>query len=378
MNILKMKATTPMCAIQQRGVLGVLMVSAFLTGCAGFGDASNTASDEGLYRSGAASSQSDDRLTRTVYAATGLGLSRLEPDTSEVSGSDVNDRVNAGGQITLGADLTKHLSLELHSADLGSAGISPTGRINYHMHGASALIYAGKNRHNFKRRGFSGYGRLGYGLLENSPVGDVNFVKDNASHVLVGAGLEYMTRIGLGLRGEVISYEEDVLYGQLGLIYRLGRQPQRRIAQIVKAPTPEVVAPVAAVKIPEPVVVPEPVAALPDPCAQFNGALDGINFHTDSAELQAGAKVILNGVANTLSQCETPVKISAHTDSRGSAEYNQALSAKRAASVVRYLSEQGIEPSRLSARAYGESQPIDSNETKEGRLRNRRVELIAQ
>jgi len=374
MNILKAKATTPMCATPQRGVLGVLMASVFLTGCAGFGGASNTASDEGLYRSGVASSQYDDRLTKTVYAATGLGLSRLEPDTSEVSGSDVNDRVNAGGQMTLGADLTKHLSLELHSADLGSAGISPTGRINYHLHGASALIYAGKNRHNFKRRGFSGYGRLGYGLLENSPVGDVNFVKDNASHVLVGAGLEYMTRIGLGLRGEVISYEEDVLYGQLGLIYRLGRQPQRRIAQIVKAPTPEVVAPVAAVKIPESVVVPEPV----DPCAQFNGALDGINFHTDSAELQAGAKVILNGVANTLSQCETPVKISAHTDSRGSAEYNQALSAKRAASVARYLSERGIELSRLSARAYGESQPIDSNETKEGRLRNRRVELIAQ
>lgn len=376
MKNLKTMATTNLSGKPQRGVLGALMASVLLTGCAGFGSASNNASDEGLYTSNSTTDQYDDRLTRTVYAATGLGLSRLEPDTSEVDGSDVNDRVNAGGQITLGADLTKHLSLELHSADLGSAGISPTGRINYHMHGASALIYAGKNRHNFKRRGFSGYGRLGYGLLENSPVGDVDFVKDNASHILIGAGLEYMTRIGLGLRGEVISYEEDVLYGQLGLIYRLGRQPQRRVAQIVKAPEPEVVAPVVAVKIPEP--APEPVAALPDPCAQFNGALDGINFHTDSAELLDGAKVVLNDVANTLSQCDTPVQISAHTDSRGSAEYNQALSSRRADSVLDYLTSQGIDASRLNAQAFGESQPIDSNETKAGRLRNRRVELIAQ
>lgn len=375
MNTLRKIKAERFSAVPRHSALSVLMASVLLTGCAGFGGAANNASDDRLYGT---DTQYDDRLTRTVYASTGLGLSRLEPDTSEVPGSDVNDRVNAGGQITLGADLTKHLSLELHSADLGSAGISPTGRINYHMHGASALIYAGKNRHNFKRRGFTGYGRIGYGLLENTPVGDVNFVKDNANHVLFGAGLEYMTRIGLGLRGEVISYEEDVLYGQLGLIYRLGRQPQRRVAQIVKAPEPEVVAPVAAVKIPEPVVEPEPVAALPDPCAQFNGALDGINFHTDSAELLNGAKVILDGVANTLSQCETPVKIGAHTDSRGSAEYNQALSAKRAKSVSVYLIQRGIEPSRISAKAYGESQPIDSNETKEGRLRNRRVELIAQ
>lgn len=375
MNRVNSKEMKMVARNQLRTVIGALVATVLLSGCAGMGGASKSA-DAGLKRTSVSNdSYRDDRLTRTVYAATGLGLSRLEPDTSDVSGADVDDFVEPGGQITIGADLTKHLSLELHSADLGSAGISPTGRINYHLHGASALLYAGKNRHKFKRRGFSGYGRLGYGLLENSPVGDVNFVKDNATHVLVGAGLEYMTRIGLGLRGEVISYDEDILYGQLGLIYRLGKQPESRPVQIVEAPAPEpiVVPTVPAVKIVEPVVV-----AQPDPCDQFDGALEGINFHTDSADLTDSSVAILSNVASTISQCERPLRVTAHTDSIGSEAYNQALSSRRADSVVRFLTEQGIDASRLSAEAFGESQPIDTNETKAGRLRNRRVELIAQ
>ncbi|MDB4222321.1 hypothetical protein N9850_00995 [Granulosicoccus sp.] len=66
----------------------------------------------------------DAGFHRKVYGAAGIGLSRLEPDTSEVDGVDVNERINSGGQITLGTDVNKWLSLELHTADLGSAGLS--------------------------------------------------------------------------------------------------------------------------------------------------------------------------------------------------------------------------------------------------------------
>lgn len=66
----------------------------------------------------------DPGFHRKVYGAAGIGLSRLEPDTSEVDGVDVNERINSGGQITLGTDVNKWLSLELHTADLGSAGLS--------------------------------------------------------------------------------------------------------------------------------------------------------------------------------------------------------------------------------------------------------------
>lgn len=318
----------------------------------------------------AVSKNSSDRVGRHVYAATGLGVSRMNPDASETPAFSVNDRVEAGGQVTLGVDLSRQLSLEAHSADLGSAGFSPGGRINYHIHGASALVYAGKNRHNFKRQGLSGYGRLGVGVLENSPVGNVPFVKDNDMHVLFGAGVEYMTRIGLGLRAEGIAFEEDAQFAQLGVIYRTGRRQASKPVEIVAAPEPTPV-PVAA-------AIPEPVVEY-NPCDEFAGVLEGVNFHTDSDRLTDEAMQTLDGVASALSQCDTaPVTVSAHTDSDGSEAYNQGLSRRRAASVVEYLIGKGVHSDRMSASAYGETQPIAPNNSAEGKRQNRRVELIAR
>lgn len=64
-----------------------------------------------------------------------------------------------------------------------------------------------------------------------------------------------------------------------------------------------------------------------------------------------------------------------HTDSTGPTAYNQTLSEKRAQSVVNYLVAKGISPDRLTAKGFGESQPVAPNKTKEGRQKNRRVEL---
>jgi|WetSurSiteA1Bulk_404760.scaffolds.fasta_scaffold00052_7 outer membrane protein OmpA-like peptidoglycan-associated protein len=69
------------------------------------------------------------------------------------------------------------------------------------------------------------------------------------------------------------------------------------------------------------------------------------------------------------------IEISGHTDNEGSDSYNQKLSEGRAASVVKYLASQGIKTERMSAVGYGESRPIDTNQTEEGRAQNRRVEF---
>ncbi|MCX6269769.1 MAG: OmpA family protein, partial [Bacteroidetes bacterium] len=69
------------------------------------------------------------------------------------------------------------------------------------------------------------------------------------------------------------------------------------------------------------------------------------------------------------------VEISSHTDSKGSDQYNQVLSENRAKSVVDYLINAGIDKSRLIYKGYGESQPIATNETDEGRQLNRRTEF---
>ena len=72
---------------------------------------------------------------------------------------------------------------------------------------------------------------------------------------------------------------------------------------------------------------------------------------------------------------DVKVLITGHTDSKGSDEYNMALSERRVKTAVDYLVEKGIERSRMTTKGYGERRPIDTNETDEGRQHNRRVEF---
>ena len=73
---------------------------------------------------------------------------------------------------------------------------------------------------------------------------------------------------------------------------------------------------------------------------------------------------------------EHRVRIEGHTDSTGSEEYNLKLSTERAQSVLGFLAEEGIDDSRLKAVGYGLTRPIAENDTREGRQKNRRVEII--
>jgi len=67
--------------------------------------------------------------------------------------------------------------------------------------------------------------------------------------------------------------------------------------------------------------------------------------------------------------------MSGHTDNIGTDAYNQALSERRAASAKDYVVKKGVDGSRISAQGFGESKPIADNKTKEGRAKNRRVEI---
>jgi len=101
-----------------------------------------------------------------------------------------------------------------------------------------------------------------------------------------------------------------------------------------------------------------------------------VTFPFDSAAIQPQFQQTLSEVANTLSQYEKSyIDIYGHTDSTGTDSYNQSLSERRAASVANFLSNGGVQRARLETRGFGESQPIASNSTEEGRSANRRVEL---
>ena len=106
-------------------------------------------------------------------------------------------------------------------------------------------------------------------------------------------------------------------------------------------------------------------------------SLEGVHFDFDKATLRPDAIAILDKAVGLLkSQERVVVEVAGHTDSVGSEEYNQGLSERRAISVKDYLESQGITATRLTARGYGEAQPVASNDTEEGRALNRRVELI--
>jgi OOP family OmpA-OmpF porin len=121
--------------------------------------------------------------------------------------------------------------------------------------------------------------------------------------------------------------------------------------------------------------LPSVAAAPPGMCAG-RIRLRGIEFGFDKANIDDAGAVVLDAAASTLAGCpEVTVQIDGHTDSIGTEVYNQGLSERRAGAVKGYFQGQGISSERMNAEGHGESSPLMSNETSEGRARNRRVEL---
>jgi outer membrane protein OmpA-like peptidoglycan-associated protein len=102
-----------------------------------------------------------------------------------------------------------------------------------------------------------------------------------------------------------------------------------------------------------------------------------ITFATNSSNISADFYPVLDSVALVINEYEkTYIDINGHTDSTGAESYNQTLSEARADSVARYLESQKVVAARIITRGMGESQPIATNDTPEGRALNRRVEII--
>ena len=101
-----------------------------------------------------------------------------------------------------------------------------------------------------------------------------------------------------------------------------------------------------------------------------------ILFDFDKADIRPSEKAKLDELAGVFSDYpENIVIVEGHTDSKGSAAYNKRLSELRASRVAEYLRSKNIDISSLTARGYGESQPVATNETAAGREQNRRVDL---
>ncbi|WP_018508240.1 OmpA family protein [Thiobacillus thioparus] len=177
--------------------------------------------------------------------------------------------------------------------------------------------------------------------------------------------------------GKTIGYE---LYRTIGC-------PGR---QLLDTPCPVPAPPAAVTAAAEPAPAPEPayvappapapaayVAPVPMPPQKL--VLEGVNFDFDKATLrQEDIAIIDKDVTGLDKWGNVNIEVAGHTDSRGSDKYNMKLSQRRAEAVRNYLISKGIAADRLTAKGYGESQPVADNATDEGRFKNRRVELIEQ
>ncbi len=307
-------------------------------------------------------------------------------------GGDRNAKGGWGGGLGVGKIINEHFNVELKGFYQGlSTDGGRNGRWDLTGGTADAQYFIFRDK-------FSPYTVLGLGAMNSSTNGDsgVGFIGE------AGAGFTYELHDNFLLRSDVRyrynnNFNADLQPGtnefhdlvvNVGFVVPLG-------AKHKAAPKLDVPVTPAAVVAPAPSCSTldsdnDGINDCNDACAETNAGakvdvngcpvsleLKGVNFKVDSAVLTPNAKSILDGVAQNLINFpqKNDIEVHGHTSSEGSDSHNQKLSQRRSQSVVSYLKQKGV-TNRLTARGYGEKQPVADNSTQEGRELNRRVELV--
>lgn len=311
------------------------------------------------------------------------GATYIDSDTSRADDDDVT------GYLGLGYWLGEKFSLEGEYSEYSFDLVDNLGEVDISGFNVNGKYY-------FKG-GYetSPYLGLGFGLMDS----EGPFGGDEDAIVDAIAGVQWVLGKRLGLRSELryrFDSDDDTLPQSdryedwllnIGLTYAFGD----RVKPQPPAPAP---------------VVPEPCpdedddgvcddrdrcpgtpygrpvdrfGCEPEPPPQPEEilvTLEGVNFEFDKATLRPEAIATLNdGLAKLRRYGEIRVAIEGHTDSVGNDEYNLKLSERRAKAVYDWFLDQGISPARMRWEGFGENRPIATNDTREGRAQNRRVEL---
>ena len=208
------------------------------------------------------------------------------------------------------------------------------------------------------------YAKVGAARVDYGSADDTTFM---------GAlGFEFFTESPLSVR---LEYQQLTDVGgdwtdarahsaTIGFVYQFGASEQA-------APEPYVAEEIVVEEVVEEVVV--------MPVVKTFGAkvIDSGAFELNSSELKAESLPVLDELVIFMKQFpQSTVEVTGYTDSSGAADYNQKLSEKRAQSAADVLVEQGIDRSRITVMGEGENNPVASNDTPQGRVKNRRVEII--
>jgi len=217
-------------------------------------------------------------------------------------------------------------------------------------------------------------------LFEPYALGGVGFLNANGNGELKRVGLhgegadsntEFAGRVGGGL--DMWITENIGAYIDAGYVMPVSDLSSVRYISVGGGIKYSFAPPRAAPPVPAPVA---PVAARPAPPAKRKIVLRGVHFDFDKATIRADARPVLDEAIATLKQ-EGGIAVIAegYTDSVGSDAYNMKLSQRRAKAVRDYLIAGGISPKRITAEGFGETHPVATNDTADGRAQNRRVEL---
>ena len=323
----------------------------------------------------------DVNFNNRWYGGVGLGVSRLKPDTNN-TGFRVIDKSSNGFKVYAGYDLNEKIAIEGHFADLGEAKLNLNGNVEYRDISLSGLFYfynVGGDSARRDRTDLSLFLKGGVGYMKNDS--NVNYDRVHDAHVTLGGGLEYGFSNGFALRAEAEFFDEDAQLVSISLLKRFGKA-YKALPVVAAVKEPEVV-----YKDSDGDGILDNNDACPNsrPGARVDTkgceiadviVLEGVQFETNSAQLKNVSIDVLNDAAATLKRNPGVVtEVAGHTDSRGSWKYNQRLSENRANAVRSYLASKGAPVENLTAKGYGESQPVADNKTREGRAKNRRVEL---
>jgi outer membrane protein OmpA-like peptidoglycan-associated protein len=303
------------------------------------------------------------------YIGAGVGVSQLEPDASGTN-YRVTEENDSAWKIFVGVDFSKHWTAELLYSDLGQSELtnqsipSQKGTVDYSLFALTSQFYFNQKTNPGFRHGWQPYLRAGVASLtaEKNNFINVDVRQDHDVQIYFGGGVEYSWDNRWAVRAEIDVYDTDAAYAGISILKRFGERKSR----------PKKVEEVAQVS--EPVVddSDQPAIAYSDVCTQF----EGVNFWHASTDLTDKARQILERVIEVLIlNPGLQIEIQAHTDSKGTAEINQALSDERAVSVKNHLVANGIDGARMVARGYGETRPKVQNDTVVGRAQNRRVEF---
>ncbi|KJG39035.1 membrane protein [Photobacterium angustum] len=286
------------------------------------------------------------------YAGARAGASHITNMDDAVTSVTKLEDTNFAGGVFAGYQVTPWFALETGYTHLGNAKLD-NKQGSYEAQGADFVTkfsYAISDSVDI-------FAKAGAFYYDWNAIGSGVANSDNGWSPTAGAGLEYFINKNVSTRVEYQYYNDvagpDIHFAGLGLAFHWGA--------------------------PAPVVVKEPIYVNQVTIATLEELRLTVPFAFDSSTITTGDAAKLAPFEQRLKEQDAAkIYVVGHTDSRGSEAYNQTLSVKRAEAVADALRQHlNLDSTRIIAQGRGESDPVASNQTEEGRAQNRRVDIIS-